>query len=202
MLIKNKAPNFISKCVTPNNKILKNFNFKKIIKNKNCVLFFWPLDFSFICPTEILSLNFRYKEFKKRNTIILGVSTDSVYTHLAWKNTKIEKGGIGNNIKFHLISDINKNIQKLYKVNYKNSYSLRATFIIDKKRIIKHISINDLHIGRNINEIIRLIDAINLYSLNKELCPAQWKTNKNTIKPNKKSISNFLKNNIKELYNK
>ncbi len=200
MLIKKKAPNFISKSISPDNKIIKNFNLKKKIKNKNCLLFFWPLDFTFICPTEILSLNYRYKEFKKKNTIILGISTDSIYTHLAWKNTPIEKGGIGNNIKFHLISDLNKKIQKLYKVEYKNSYALRATFLIDKKRIIKHISINDIHIGRNIDEILRLIDAINLYSLNKELCPAQWKINKNTIKSNNKSISNYLKNNIEDLY--
>ncbi len=200
MLIKKKAPNFIAKSITPKNNIIKNFNFKKEIKNKNCLLFFWPLDFSFICPTEILSLNYKYKEFKKKNTKIIGISTDSVYTHLAWKNTPIEKGGIGNNIKFNLISDLNKEIQKLYKVNYKNSYSLRATFLIDKKRVIKHISINDFHIGRNIDEILRLIDAINIYNSSKELCPAQWKINKNTIKPNNKSISNYLKNNIKDLY--
>ncbi len=199
MLIKKKAPNFISKAISKNNKIIKNYNFKKKIKNKNCILFFWPLDFSFICPTEILSLNFKYKELKKKNTKIIGISIDSIYTHLAWKRTPINKGGIGN-INFDIISDIEKKIQKKYKVGYKNSFSLRSTFLIDKKRIIRHISINDLPIGRNINEIIRLIDAINLYSEKKELCPAQWKENKKTITPNNKSIKNYLKNNIKDLY--
>ncbi len=199
MLINNKAPNFISEAISKNNKIIKKYNLKKKIKNKNCILFFWPLDFSFICPTEILSLNFKYKEFKKRNTKIIGISIDSIYTHLAWKKTKINEGGIGN-IKFDMVSDIKKEIQKKYKVEYKNSFSLRSTFLIDKKRIIRHLSINDLFIGRNIDEIIRLIDAINLYSEKKELCPAQWKENKKTIIPNDKSIKNYLKNNIKDLY--
>ncbi len=199
MLINKKSPNFIAQAINKNNKIINNYNLKKNIKNKNCILFFWPLDFSFICPTEIISLNHKYEEFKKRNTKIIGISIDSIYTHLAWKNTPINQGGIGN-IKFNIISDITKKIQKKYNIEYKNSFSLRATFIIDKKRIIRHLSINDLPFGRNINEILRLIDAINFYSEYKRLCPAQWEKNKKTIKPNNKSIKKYLNNNIKDLY--
>ncbi len=199
MLIKKKAPNFIAQAISKKNKIINNYNLKKKIKNKNCILFFWPLDFSFVCPTEILSLNYRYKEFKKRNTKIIGISIDSIYTHLAWKKTPINKGGIGN-INFDIVSDITKKIQKKYKVEYKNSFSFRSTFIIDKKRIIRHLSINDLPLGRNIDEFLRIIDALNIYLEKKELCPAQWIKNKKTIMPNDKSIKNYLKNNIKDLY--
>ncbi len=201
MLINKKAPNFIATAICPKNKIIKNFNFKKHIKNKNCILFFWPLDFTFICPTEILAFNYRYKKFKEKNTTIIGISTDSIYCHLAWKKTPIEKGGIGN-LNFHIISDIDKNIQKLYNVIYKNKFSIRATFIINCKRKIKHISLNDLNIGRNIDEILRLIDAINLNQKNKHImCPAQWQNNKNTIKSNDDlNIKKFFKKNIKDLY--
>ncbi len=197
-LITKKAPNFITQAVSKNNKIIENFNFKKKIKNKNCILFFWPMDFTFICPSEILAFNYKYKEFKKKNTILIGSSIDSVYTHLAWKHTSIENGGIGN-IKFNIISDITRKIQNLYKVEYNNSFSLRATFLIDKNRIIRHISINDLPFGRNIDEILRLIDALNFYSENKQLCPAQWNINKKAINPTKKGLKKYFKYNLKDL---
>ncbi len=198
-LITKKAPNFITQAVSKNNKIIENFNFKKKIKNKNCILFFWPMDFTFICPSEILAFNYKYKEFKKRNTILIGSSIDSVYTHLAWKNTSIENGGIGN-IKFNIISDITRKIQNLYKVEYNNSFSLRATFLIDKNRIIRHISINDLPLGRNIDEILRLIDALNFYCEKKKLCPAQWNLNKKGINPTKEGLKKYFKYNLKDLY--
>ncbi len=199
MLVTKKAPNFSSEAINSKGKIIK-FNLIENIKNKNTVLFFWPLDFTFVCPSEILAINNRYKEFNKKNTQILGISTDSVYVHLAWRNTPIKKGGIGK-IKFYMISDIKKEIQKTYNVELKEKgFSLRATFIIDKNGIIRHQSINDLNLGRNIDEILRLIDAINFNMKNKELlCPAQWKPGKKTIIPNYEGICNYLKNNSKKI---
>ncbi len=199
MLVTEKAPNFNSQAINRKNKII-NFDLYKDTKDKKVLLFFWPLDFTFVCPSEIISLNNRYENFKKRNVKILGISIDSIYTHLAWKNTPINKGGIGNKINFLIISDIKRKIQKLYNTKHKETgTSLRATFLIDEKKIIRHISINDLQIGRNINEILRIIDAIDINSKTKNVCPAQWDKNKETIKPNYKNICEFLKKNHKKL---
>ncbi len=194
MLVTKIAPNFKADAVNKDNKIIK-INFWELIKNKNTVLFFWPLDFTFVCPSEILAFNNRYTEFSKRKIKLIGISIDSVYTHIAWKNTPIEKGGIGK-LKFNLISDIKRKIQKIYKVEYKDiGIPLRATFIIDKNKIIRHQSINDLPLGRNIDEIIRLIDAIDFNTKTKQVCPAQWISGNKGIKPNYKGICKFLKNN-------
>ncbi len=198
MLITKIAPNFLAESVNSKNKI-KIINFWKKIKNKITVLFFWPLDFTFVCPSEILSFNDRYQEFKKRNVKIIGVSIDSIYTHIAWKNTPIYNGGIGK-INFTIISDIKRKIQKLYKVKHKKTgVSLRATFIIDKNKIIRHQSINDLSLGRNIDEIIRLIDAINYSEKNKKVCQAQWNLGEKGITPNHSGVCKFLKKKYKEI---
>ncbi len=194
MLVTKIAPNFQAKLVNSKNEIIK-IDFWKEIKNKNTVLFFWPLDFTFVCPSEILTFNKKFEDFKKRKIKLLGVSIDSVYTHIAWKKTPIEKGGIGE-LNFSIISDINKKIQKMYQVEKKNTgISLRATFIIDKNKIIRHQSINDLPLGRNIDEIIRLIDAINFNNKSKQVCQAQWKKGNKGITPTYKGICNFLKKN-------
>ncbi len=198
MLVTSKAPNFITKAIDKNNKII-NFDLYKNSINKNILLFFWPLDFTYICPSEILALNNRYNEFKKKNTKIFGISIDSIYTHMAWKNTPINNGGIGL-IKFTILSDINRKIQKIYKIKNKNLYnSLRTTFIIDNNKIIRHESTNDLQIGRNIDELLRIIDAINFNKETKMICPAQWNNKKKGIKETHKSICDFLKKNYKKI---
>ncbi len=199
MLVGKKAPNFISNAISPDGKIIEKYNFKENNKNYNKVLFFWPLNFTFVCPSEILAFNKRLNEFKIRNTIIIGVSIDSIYSHITWRNTPIEKGGIGK-IKFTMISDINKEIQELYNVKHVNTgLSLRATFIIDKNNIIRHQSINDFFIGRNIKEILRIIDVINFHEKNGLVCPAQWKKGKKAIEPNIEGIKKYLQKNIKDL---
>ncbi|WGH25164.1 MAG: peroxiredoxin [Candidatus Shikimatogenerans bostrichidophilus] len=184
-LIGKKAPNFIANGVTKN-KIIKNFNFKKQIKNKYIILFFYPKDFSLICPTELHALQEFYEEFKIRNVEVIGVSTDSEYTHLAWEKIKKEDGGIMG-IEYPLISDINKTISYNYGVLSGELFieeneliakgeliSYRGLFFIDKERIIRHQLINDVHIDRNINEILRIIDAWQYYEKYGELCPANW----------------------------
>ncbi len=198
MLVNNKAPNFCVKGVDKNNQIIK-FDLYKNISNKNILLFFWPLNFTFICPSEIIALNNRYKKFKKKNTKILGISIDSIYSHIAWKNTPINKGGIGN-IKFNILSDINRKIIKLYNIKFKKTYtSLRSTFILDKNKIIRYQSTNDMFIGRNIDEILRIIDAINYNCKTKLSCPAQWNKNKSGIKENYEDICKYLKKNYKTI---
>ncbi len=196
MLVSHKAPNFSTKGINKNNEIIK-FNLYKNINKKNILLFFWPLDFTFICPSEIIELNKKYKIFKKKNTKIIGISIDSIYTHIAWKKTPITKGGIGN-IKFTILSDIKRKIQKIYNIKHKKTgTSLRSTFIIDRNKIIRHQSINDLFIGRNINELLRIIDAINYNYKTKLVCPAQWNINEKGIEETHESICNYLKKKYK-----
>ncbi len=199
MLVTKKAPNFKAEGVSKKGEIIRNYNFKKKIKNNNTILFFWPLDFTFVCPSEIIALNNRYDEFKKRNTNIIGISIDSIYTHIAWRNTPIEKGGIGK-IKFIMISDLNKKIQNIYNVKDPNTEtSLRATFLVDKKRIIRYQSIYDLSIGRNIDEILRITDAVNHNEKYNKVCPAQWNINKKSLNPDNKGITEYLSKHIKDL---
>ncbi|QJC38503.1 redoxin domain-containing protein [Enterobacteriaceae endosymbiont of Donacia fulgens] len=200
ILVTKKAPDFNASAVLPDGSIIDNFNLYEYSKNQITILFFWPLDFTFVCPTEIISLNKHYDIFYKKNIKILGISCDSQFVHQAWRNTPINKGGIGN-IKFIMISDITKNIQKSYGIEHPQlGVALRALFLIDKKRIIRHQLINDLQFGRNINEIIRIIDALEHNERYGDVCPAQWEKGKKSITPNSKGIVNYLSNNINELF--
>ncbi|KAL7069311.1 AhpC/TSA family protein [Cryptosporidium serpentis] len=190
------APDFTAKCVMPNNDIKEvtlssyfdnnqvnkeSFSNKKRIENiqngKFVCLLFYPLNFTFVCPTEIISFSRASQKFEERNTQVLGISVDSEYSHLAWKNIKPSQGGIGN-ISFPLISDIDKTISKRYGVLFKNSISLRGIFIIDNNGIIRSTIINDLPIGRNVEEVIRLIDAIRHHQKYGEVCPEGWQIGK------------------------
>ncbi|QJC36455.1 redoxin domain-containing protein [Enterobacteriaceae endosymbiont of Donacia simplex] len=200
ILVTKKAPDFNASAVLANGSIIDNFNLYKYSKNKITVLFFWPLDFTFVCPTEIISLNQHFNSFQKRNINLLGISCDSQFVHQAWRNTPISKGGIGH-VKFIMISDITKNIQRSYGIEHPQlGVALRALFLIDKKRIIRHQLINDLQFGRNINEIIRTIDALKHYEKYGDVCPAQWEKGKKSIAPTSQGIVNYLSNNINELY--
>ncbi|QJC35641.1 peroxiredoxin [Enterobacteriaceae endosymbiont of Donacia sparganii] len=199
ILVTKKAPDFNASAVLPNGTIIDNFNLYEYSKNQVTLLFFWPLDFTFVCPTEIIALNKQYNNFKKRNVKILGISCDSQFVHYAWRNTPIIKGGIGN-INFIMISDITKNIQKSYGIEHpKLGIALRALFLIDKKGIIRHQLVNDLQFGRNVDEIIRIVDALEHNEKYGDVCPAQWEKGKTSIIPTTKGISNYLSKNIDEL---
>lgn len=200
MLVTHQAPNFTANAIIEGNKIVENFKFQEYISKKNAVLFFWPMDFTFVCPSEIIAFNNRYEEFVKRNTKIVGVSIDSVFVHNQWKKTPINKGGIGN-IKFPMVSDITREIQKKYNIIHPIlGVALRASFFIDQNGFIRHQTINDLPIGRNIDEIIRIIDAWNFHKENGEVCPAQWKKGKEGISTTESDgIAKFLSKNAKNL---
>ncbi|HET9678612.1 MAG TPA: peroxiredoxin [Buchnera sp. (in: enterobacteria)] len=193
VLINQKAPNFIAPAISKDGEIINSFNLKDNIDKNGAIIFFWPLDFTFVCPTEILEFNLFYKEFKKRKIELIGISIDSVFTHNAWRNTEISQGGIGS-IQFFMVSDIKREIQKLYDVEHKDiGVSLRATFIIDKNQIIRHQSINDLPIGRNVKEILRIADAIHFNNKNGEVCPVNWKQGDSGIIPNSKGIKDYFR---------
>lgn len=193
-LVTQNAPNFVTQAILKNGNIVNNFNFKKETKNKLVVLFFWPMDFTFVCPTEIIAFNQMYDEFKKRNTKIIGVSRDSVFVHQAWQNIKIEKGGIGK-LKYTLVSDVKGEIQESYGIAHPElGIALRASFLIDMNGVVKHQVVNDLPLGRNIKDMIRMIDAVTYYEKYGEVCPANWKTGDKTIHPSQDGLIKYYQN--------
>jgi len=198
-LIGKKAPDFTAKAVLPDGTIDKNFNFYNNINNKYCLLFFYPMDFTFVCPSELIAINNRIKEFQERNIEVLAISIDSEYVHNAWRNTRENDGGIGK-ISYILISDIKRNIIKNYQLEDENSgVSYRGSIIIDKNKKIRVQHIHDFPIGRNIDEYIRIFDAIEFNEKYGDVCQAGWTKGKSGIKPTKEGISSFLSTNLKTL---
>ena len=193
VLVGKKAPNFTASAVMPDNTINESFTLSDL-KGKLVVLFFYPLDFTFVCPSEIIAFDKKLNEFKNRQTEVIAVSVDSVFTHLAYKNTEINEGGIGQ-VKFPMVSDITKQISCDYDVLHNNSISYRGTFLIDKAGVVRHQIVNDLPLGRSIDEAIRMIDALLYHEENGEVCPANWKPGKSAIVPNKKGIADYLQKN-------
>jgi alkyl hydroperoxide reductase subunit AhpC len=149
---------------------------------KYVVLFFYPLDFTFVCPTEIIAFSDRHGEFEKRDAQVIGVSIDSKYSHYAWINTPRNQGGLGE-LKYPLVSDLTKKISADYGVLLESGVALRGTFIIDKQGIVRHITINDLPLGRCVTETLRVLDALQHFEKYGEVCPAGWEPGKETIKP-------------------
>lgn len=191
-LIGKVAPDFTSAAVLGNGEIVANFNLHQTIKNKNAVIFFYPLDFTFVCPSELIAFNNRIEEFKSRNTVVIGISIDSQFTHNAWRNTPVEKGGIGQ-VQYPLVADVNHAICQAYGVEHPEAHiALRGTFVIDKKGVVRSAVVNDLPIGRNIDEFIRLVDAIEFNEKHGEVCPAGWTKGKTGIKPTTEGIAAYL----------
>ena len=189
-LVGQKAPDLKSPAVLPNNTIKEDFSLDDV-KGKYTVLFFYPLDFTFVCPTEIIEFNRKLGEFKERGVEVIGVSVDSQFTHLAWKNTPVEKGGIGN-IQYPLVADLTKEISRDYGVLLDSGVALRGTFLIDKDGIVKHSVINDLGLGRNIDETLRMVDALQHLERHGEVCPAGWNKGDDAMKPTAKGVSDYL----------
>jgi peroxiredoxin (alkyl hydroperoxide reductase subunit C) len=189
-LVTKEAPDFTADAVMPDN------NFGQLTlssyKGKNVVLFFYPLDFTFVCPSEILAFNKKLEAFKERNTEVIGISVDSKFTHLAWKNTSLENGGIGN-IQYPLVSDLNKNIAREYGILFNESVALRGLFLIDTKGIIRHAVINDLPLGRNVNEALRMVDALQFVETHgDQVCPANWQEGDEAMKPTAVGVASYL----------
>ena len=171
-----------------------NGEFKQItlsqFKGKKVVLFFYPLDFTFVCPTEILAFVDSMDEFKKRNTEVIGVSVDSKFTHMAWANTPREDGGI-KGVNYPLVSDLNKQIARDYGVLLEESVALRGLFLINKDGILKHSTINHLDLGRSIDEVLRLLDAVDYTEQHGEVCPANWKKGAQAMKPTAEGLKEY-----------
>jgi peroxiredoxin (alkyl hydroperoxide reductase subunit C) len=189
-LVTKPAPDFTADAVLADNSFgqltLSSF------KGKYVVLFFYPLDFTFVCPSEILAFNKKLADFKAKNCEVIGVSVDSKFTHLAWKNTPIENGGIGN-IQYPLVSDIKKEIATQYGVLFEAAgVSFRGLFLIDTKGNIRHALVNDLPLGCNVDEALRMVDALQFVETHGEVCPANWKQGEEAMKPTAEGVAAYL----------
>ena len=189
-LVTQEAPDFTAQAVMPDNSFAE-LTLSKY-RGKYVVLFFYPLDFTFVCPSEILAFNKRVAEFKEKNCEVIGVSVDSRFTHLAWKNTPVENGGIGN-VQYPLVEDLNKNIAKSYGILLNESVALRGLFLIDTKGLVRHSVINDLPLGRSVGEALRMLDALQFVETHGgEVCPANWQEGEDSMKASKDGVASYL----------
>ena len=199
VLVTRQAPDFTSSAVLGNGEIVNNFNFKKHVNGKAAVLFFYPLDFTFVCPSELIAFDHRYEEFKKRGVEVVGVSIDSEFTHNAWRNTPTENGGIGA-VKYALAADVKHEIAKAYGIEHpEEGVALRASFLIDKNGVVRHQIVNDLPLGRNIDEMLRMVDALQFHEEHGEVSPAQWEKGKEGMKDSPEGVAKYLKQNADKL---
>ncbi len=199
VLVGKAAPDFNAVAVMGNNEFNETFNLKKYINGKYAVIFFYPLDFTFVCPSELIAFNHRLDEFKKRNVEVIGVSIDSQFTHLAWKNTPVEKGGIGQ-VQYPLVADIKHEICKAYDVEFDAAgVAFRGSFLIDRAGVVRHQVVNDLPLGRNIDEMLRMVDALQFTEEHGEVCPAGWIKGKAGMKASTEGVATYLANHAKEL---
>ncbi len=199
VLVGRKAPEFTSAAVLGNGEIISEFSSAKAFKDKYALVFFYPLDFTFVCPSELIALHNRMDDFKKRGVEVVGVSIDSHYTHNAWRNTPVDKGGIGQ-VDYTLVADMNHSICQSYGVEHPTAgVAFRGAFIIDKKGVVRAQVVNDLPIGRNMDELLRLIDALQFTEEHGEVCPANWSKGKAGMKASPTGVANYLKENAEQL---
>jgi peroxiredoxin (alkyl hydroperoxide reductase subunit C) len=198
VLVGKAAPDFTAVAVMGDNEINENFNLSKYIKGTAAVVFFYPLDFTFVCPSEIIAFDHRLDEFKKRKVEVIGVSIDSHFTHLAWKNTPVNNGGIGQ-VKYPLVADIKHQICQAYDVEEAGGVAFRGSFLIDKKGIVRHQVVNDLPLGRNIDEMLRMVDALQFHEEHGEVCPAGWSKGKAGMDASTEGVAKYLAKHSTEL---
>jgi peroxiredoxin (alkyl hydroperoxide reductase subunit C) len=199
VLVGRQAPEFTAAAVLGNGDIVDGYNFKDAVKGKYAVVFFYPLDFTFVCPTELLAFDKRLDAFKERNVEVVGVSVDSQFAHNAWRNTPVDKGGIGA-VKYTLVADLTHAIAKAYDVETPDgAVSFRGSFLIDKEGVVRHQVVNDLPLGRNVDEMIRMVDALQFHENHGEVCPAGWEKGAAGMKDTPDGVAAYLSEHANEL---
>ncbi|XOF32681.1 MAG: peroxiredoxin [Candidatus Electrothrix sp. YB6] len=189
-LVTRQAPDFTATAVMGDNSFKEDFSLSDY-RGKYVVLFFYPLDFTFVCPSEIIAFDKALSEFQEKNCQVIGVSIDSQFSHWAWKNTPVDKGGIGN-IQYPLVADLDKKISRQYGVLLDMGVALRGTFLIDKEGVIRHAVINDLPLGRSIGETLRMVDALIFHEKHGDVCPANWKEGEDAMTPTAEGVAEYL----------
>ena len=198
MLVTKKAPDFTATTVLANGTISEDFNLYKNFGEKGTVLFFYPLDFTFVCPSEIIAFSHRIEEFEKRGINVIGVSVDSQFSHFAWRETPENQGGIGK-IKYPLVADLSKNIARDYDVLLDDAVALRGSFLIDTDGTVRHAVINDLPLGRNIDEMLRMVDTMLFTNEHGEVCPAGWQAGDEGMKADTAGVADYLSKHADDL---
>jgi peroxiredoxin (alkyl hydroperoxide reductase subunit C) len=199
VLVGRKAPDFTANAVLGDGSIVDNFKLSEQIQGKHAVIFFYPLDFTFVCPSELIAFDHRLDEFRNRGVEVIGVSIDSHFTHNAWRNTPINEGGIGQ-VNYPLVADISHAICQAYDVEHPQAaVAFRASFLIDKDGVVRHQVINDLPLGRNIDEMLRMIDALQFTEEHGEVCPAGWNKGDKGMKADPKGVADYLAENADKL---
>ena len=189
-LVASQAPDFVATAVMGDDSLDEQFSLSSL-RGKHVVLFFYPLDFTFVCPSEILAFDERLDEFHERGCEVVGVSVDSHYTHLAWRRTEVGNGGIGK-IRYPLVSDLKKTIARDYGVLFDDEVALRGLFLIDREGIVRHALVNDLPLGRNVDEALRMLDALRFHEEHGDVCPANWKLGEEGMKPTSQGVVDYL----------
>jgi peroxiredoxin (alkyl hydroperoxide reductase subunit C) len=197
VLVGRPAPEFTSAAVLGDGTITEDFQLSSL-RGQPVVLFFWPLDFTFVCPSEIIAHDRRLEQFRERGVEVVGVSIDSQYTHFAWRSTPVEKGGIGP-VRFPLVADVRHEIAQAYGVEHPDGVALRASFLIDRDGVVQHQVVNNLPLGREVDEMLRVVDALQFTELNGEVCPAGWRPGQAAMKPNAEGVAEYLKQHAEAL---
>jgi peroxiredoxin (alkyl hydroperoxide reductase subunit C) len=196
VLVGKIAPDFTATAVFGNNEI-KPLKLSSL-RGKHVVLFFYPLDFTFVCPSELIAFDHRLDEFKKRGVEVIGCSIDSEFTHLAWKNTPVNNGGIGQ-VGYPLVADINHAICQAYDVEAAGGVAFRGSFLIDKAGVVQHQVVNNLPLGRDIDEMLRMVDALQFTEEHGEVCPAGWQKGKKGMNASTEGVAKYLAENAAAL---
>ena len=191
VLVGKQAPDFTVPAVLADGQIVDSFSFSEATSGKYAVVFFYPLDFTFVCPSELIALDHRVDDFKNRGVEVIAVSIDSHFTHNAWRNTPVNKGGIGA-VRYTMAADINHSICKDYDVETAGGVAFRGTFLIDRSGVVRHQVVNDLPLGRSIDEVLRTIDALQFVEEHGEVCPANWKKGDKSLVPTQEGIASYL----------
>ena len=199
VLVGRPAPDFTAAAVLGTGEIVDDFSLSSTIAGKPAVVFFYPLDFTFVCPSELIAFDHRLDEFKKRGVEVIGVSIDSQFTHNAWRNTPVNQGGIGP-LGYPLVADVTHNICRAYGVETPDgAVAFRGSFLIDKAGDVRHQVVNDLPLGRNIDEMIRMVDALQFHEEHGEVCPAGWQEGKSGMKDTPDGVAEYLAGNAADL---
>jgi peroxiredoxin (alkyl hydroperoxide reductase subunit C) len=199
VLVGKKAPDFKAAAVLGCGSIVDDYSFSEKTKGKYVAVVFYPLDFTFVCPTELVALDHRLDELTSRGVEVLAVSVDSQFTHAAWRNTPVEKGGIGP-VRYTMIADVSHAICKAYDVEVEGAaVAYRGTFLIDKSGQVRHQVVNDLPLGRNMDELIRMVDALQFFEANGEVCPAGWNKGSKGMKADAAGVASYLAENAGKL---
>ncbi|MEZ5525294.1 MAG: peroxiredoxin C [Pseudomonadales bacterium] len=199
VLVGRPAPDFTASAVLGSGEIVDEFNFASSTKGKYAVVFFYPLDFTFVCPSELIAFDHRLKEFTDRGVEVIGVSIDSHFTHNAWRNTPVNNGGIGQ-VGYTLVADMKHEICQAYDVEHPEAgVAFRGTFLIDKEGVVRHQVVNDLPLGRNVDELLRMVDALQFHEEHGEVCPAGWNKGDKGMDASPDGVAAYLSENADNL---